>query len=342
MKKSISFSNYMAASGRHEALLQSLLLGMCAAAVDISCQLATCIFDQMHGANGEQNAQGEKQQHMDVFAEERFISHLKESNACCLVISEEQPDVIHLNCQPGESPPPYVVALDPLDGSSNVAVNVPVGSIFSVYKRPCNDGPVNSGEALRSGVDQLAAGYFLYGTSTVLVYASGNEVNGFTLDLVSKEFILSHPKMRVPLNGTIYAVNDGNFLSFSRGPQNFLRYCRQQADMGDQPFTARYSGSMVSDIHRVLISGGIFLYPEMSIFPQGKLRLAYECFPIAFIMEIAGGMATTGIRRLLEVPMQSIHQRSPIVAGSSNLVITAERFINTSIPSIYELDRQIG
>jgi fructose-1,6-bisphosphatase I len=339
MIKPTNFSNFIGFDCTEDAQLQTMLNNMCGAAIEISNKLTTCNFAHMQVGNGDLNVHGEYQQFMDVFADRQFLKALKESKACSMVISEEQPDIIRFDSNPGSIIPPFMVAMDPLDGSSNVAVNVPVGSIFSIFKKT-GSSELAQEEALRCGKEQIAAGYFLYGTNTILIFAFGNQVNGFTLEKASNEFVLSHSQIKIPEKGTIYAVNDANYLSFGRGAQNFLRYCRQQAEVADQPFTARYSGSLVSDIHRILLSGGIFLYPETAKSPNGKLRLAYECFPMAYIVESAGGLATSGCRRILDITLDSIHQRSPIVAGSADLVITADRFINTSIPSLYEFERQ--
>jgi fructose-1,6-bisphosphatase I len=222
----------------------------------------------------------------------------------------------------------YIVALDPLDGSSNIDVNISVGTIFSIYRRVSPDhGPLTLEDFLQKGSQQAAAGYIIYGSSTMLVYTTGYGVNGFTLDPSIGEFCLSHPNMSIPKTGKIYSVNQGNFLSFSEGLKQYIRYCREIDKPTNRPYSSRYIGSMVADIHRNLITGGIFIYPGTADAPKGKLRVLYECNPMAFVMEQAGGRATDGARRILDIEPTELHERTPIFIGSEDMVLKAEEFL---------------
>jgi fructose-1,6-bisphosphatase I len=220
------------------------------------------------------------------------------------------------------------VAIDPLDGSSNIDVNVAVGTIFSIYRRKSLTGRATIDDVLQKGTEQVAAGYVIYGSSTMLVYTTGKGVNGFTLDPSIGEFCLSHPKMRIPKDGSIYSINEGNYVHFPEGVKKYLKYCQVEDPASSRPFTSRYIGSMVADIHRNMIKGGIFIYPTTSSAPNGKLRLVYECNPMAFIIEQAGGRATDGFNRILEKEVHSLHQRSAIFIGSENMVHKAESLMS--------------
>ena len=217
--------------------------------------------------------------------------------------------------------------MDPLDGSSNIDVNVSVGTIFSVYRRVTPVGtPVTSEDFLQKGIHQVAAGYVIYGTSTMLVYTTGFGVNGFTLNPAIGTFYLSHPNMQFSKDGTIYSINEGNYVHFPQGVKNYLKYC--QLEEADRPYTSRYIGSLVSDIHRNMIKGGIYIYPTSSKAPNGKLRLLYECNPMAFIAEQAGGKASDGYTRIMEIEPTELHQRVPFFCGSYNMVEKAEEFMS--------------
>ena len=219
------------------------------------------------------------------------------------------------------------MCIDPLDGSSNIDVNVSVGTIFSIYRRIAGDGPVKPEEILQKGLYQVAAGYVVYGSSTMLVYTTGKGVNGFTLDPSIGEFCLSHPNMQIPPDGTIYSINEGNYIKFPQGVKDYIKYCQVEDRSGTRPYTSRYIGSMVADVHRNLIKGGVFLYPTTSSHPRGKLRLMYECNPLAFIIEQAGGKATDGYRRILDIQPEELHQRTPIFLGSTEMVEKVEKFV---------------
>jgi fructose-1,6-bisphosphatase I len=273
------------------------------------------------GHAGNINVQGESQQKLDVFADEQFISALRSGGECCIVASEENEDFIPINDEAK-----YVVAIDPLDGSSNIDVNVAVGTIFSIYRRVSAHGVCLS-DVLQKGTEQVAAGYVIYGSSTMLVYTTGKGVNGFTLDPSIGEFCLSHPNLQMPKTGTIYSVNEGNYVHFPKGVKQYIKYCQVEDVSTNRPYTSRYIGSMVADLHRNLIKGGIFVYPVTSAAPNGKLRLVYECNPMAFIIEQAGGRATNGWDRILALPVTELHQRSPIFIGSEAMVKRAEAFM---------------
>ncbi|NQD72774.1 class 1 fructose-bisphosphatase, partial [Sphingobacterium shayense] len=272
------------------------------------------------GEYGAQNIQGEDQKKLDVYADEQFIEALSRGGECCYIASEEHEEGINLSQLNSANRGKYLVCIDPLDGSSNIDLNVSVGTIFSIYRRKELDASIHPDEVLQYGKEQVAAGYVIYGSSTMLVYTTGKGVNGFTLDPSIGEFCLSHPNMKIPEFGKTYSVNEGNYLKFPNYIKQYIKYCQQEDVLSGRPYTSRYIGSMVADIHRTLVIGGVFLYPETSSYPQGKLRLLYECNPMAFIIEQAGGKAVTGIERILDIKPQHLHQRIPIVIGSNEMV----------------------
>ncbi|GAB4245904.1 MAG: class 1 fructose-bisphosphatase [Ekhidna sp.] len=271
------------------------------------------------GQYGEKNVQGEDQQKLDVVADIRFARALKNGGMTCAIVSEENQEIIHLNpnCR-------YVVAIDPLDGSSNIDVNVSIGTIFSIYKRisPVG-GPVQEEDILQKGTEQVAAGYILYGSSTMLVYTTGRGVHGFTLEPSIGEFVLSHDNMKCPEDGKIYSINEGNYNIFDQWVRDYIQDCKEKTA------TARYIGSLVADFHRNMMKGGIYLYPNTQKDPNGKLRLLYECNALAFIAEQSGGLATNGSQRIMEIQPTSFHQRSPLYIGSKNMVEHAISFIKS-------------
>ena len=272
------------------------------------------------GQAGTENVQGEDQQKLDVYADMTFINELRASGECCAVLSEENQDIIVFKdgmCRNAK----YIFCMDPLDGSSNIDVNVSIGTIFSVYRRKSAPGEeVGQQDFLQKGVEQVAAGYVIYGSSTMLVYTAGNGVNGFTLDPSIGEFCLSHPLISTPSQGKIYSVNEGYYVNFPDGVKKFIKYCQEKDEETKRPFTSRYIGSLVADVHRNLLKGGIFIYPQTSSHPNGKLRLMYECNPMAFIAEQAGGMATNVKMRILDIEPENIHQRTPFYTGSKNMI----------------------
>ncbi|MBT8393665.1 MAG: class 1 fructose-bisphosphatase [Flavobacteriaceae bacterium] len=278
------------------------------------------------GAAGDTNIQGEDQQKLDVYANEVFINALTKRNIICGLGSEEEDDFITINSQDENHQNKYIILTDPLDGSSNIDVNVSVGTIFSVFRRVTPVGtPVTIEDFLQKGSEQVAAGYIIYGTSTMFVYTTGHGVNGFTLNPALGVFYLSHPDMQFPENGNIYSVNEGNYIHFPQGVKNYIKYCQEEQD--DRPYTSRYIGSLVSDFHRNMIKGGIYIYPETSKNPKGKLRLLYECSPMAFIAEQAKGMASDGFTRILDIKPTELHQRVPFICGSKKMVKKAEDFM---------------
>ena len=278
------------------------------------------------GAVGGQNIQGEDQQKLDVFANETFIQTLINREIVCGIASEENDDFIVIKGKDECHNNKYVVLMDPLDGSSNIDVNVSVGTIFSVFRRVTPIGtPVTSADFLQPGINQVAAGYVIYGTSTMLVYTTGRGVNGFTLNPAIGTFYLSHPNMQFPKDGTIYSINEGNYVHFPQGVKDYIKYCQLEEE--DRPYTSRYIGSLVSDIHRNMIKGGIYIYPTSSKAPSGKLRLLYECNPMAFLAEQAGGKASDGFGRIMEIQPTELHQRVQFFCGSYNMVEKAEEFM---------------
>lgn len=278
------------------------------------------------GAFGETNIQGEQQQKLDVFANEAFIKTLTNREIVCGIASEESDDFISIRGRNNDNNNKYVVLIDPLDGSSNIDVNVSVGTIFSVYRRVTPAGtPVTLEDFLQAGNRQVAAGYIVYGTSTMIVYTTGHGVNGFTLNPAIGTYYLSHPNMRIPEDGNIYSINEGNYIHFPQGVKNYIKYC--QAEEDNRPYTSRYIGSLVSDIHRNILKGGIYIYPKSSKASNGKLRLLYECNPMAFIVEQAGGKASNGFERIMDIQPTELHQRVPFFCGSKNMVEKAESFM---------------
>lgn len=278
------------------------------------------------GDVGTINIQGESQKKLDVFANDQFIAALKSGGECCIVASEENDEIIEIDGEVSKNAK-YIVAMDPLDGSSNIDVNVALGTIFSIYRRVSNTGSATLKDVLQKGTEQVAAGYIIYGSSTMLVYTTGKGVNGFTLDPSIGEFCLSHPEMKIPENGIIYSINEGNYIHFPEGVKKYLKYCQVEDKQTSRPYTSRYIGSMVADIHRNMIKGGIFIYPTTSGAPNGKLRLVYECNPMAFIIEQAGGKATDGFNRILDKNVTALHQRSAIFIGSKNMVLKVEELM---------------
>lgn len=278
------------------------------------------------GQAGETNIQGEDQQKLDVYANDVFMKTLVNREIVCGIASEEEDDFVIIEGKNRSHENKYIVLIDPLDGSSNIDVNVSVGTIFSIYRRVTPVGtPVTMEDFLQPGNLQVAAGYVVYGTSTMLVYSTGHGVNGFTLNPAMGTYYLSHPNMKFPDDGKIYSINEGYYIHFPQGVKEYLKYCQEEEE--NRPYSARYIGSLVSDFHRNMIKGGIYMYPTSSKSPQGKLRLLYECNPIAFLAEQAGGKATDGYKRILEIKPTELHQRVPIFVGSKNMVNKLEEFM---------------
>ncbi len=278
------------------------------------------------GATGDTNIQGEQVKKLDVFANEQFIAALKAGGECCAIASEENEELIPVDNEVSKNAK-YVVAMDPLDGSSNIDVNVSVGTIFSIYRRVSLTRVGTNEDFFQCGTEQVAAGYVIYGSSTMMVYTTGKGVNGFTLDPSIGEFCLSHPEMKMAKIGKTYSINEGYYVHFPDGVKKFIKYCQEEDSKTNRPFISRYIGSAVADIHRNLISGGIFIYPSTSQNPNGKLRLIYECNPLSFIVEQAGGKATDGFKRILEIEPNDLHQRTPIFIGSADMVDKASELM---------------
>lgn len=279
------------------------------------------------GKHGNTNVQGEEQMKLDIFADDALISVLKGSADCAGIASEENDDFVAFDDEYSKNSK-YVVLFDPLDGSSNIDVNASIGTIFSIYKRVTPLGTVCTEEDfLQPGNKLMAAGYVIYGSSTMMVYATKLGVNGFTLEPSIGEFCLSHPDMKCAEQGKIYSINQGNSCKFHDGMKSFLDYCMEDNKEEGRPYSHRYIGSMVADMHRTLIKGGIFIYPADKKNANGKLRLQYECNPMSFLMEAAGGIGSTGTERILDVTPTELHQRVPIYIGSKNMVEKALEFV---------------
>ena len=278
------------------------------------------LVDHILGAQGGQNVQGEDQQKLDVVADEAFIRAFENGGEVCGIASEENDDFLAFGSESAQNAN-YVVLFDPLDGSSNIDVNVSIGTIFSIYRRVSEVGTTATlQDMLQPGTQQVAAGYVLYGSSTILVYTTGKGVNGFTLDPAVGEFFLSHPNMQMPENGRLYSVNEGNLNDFNPQLRAYLAYCQSNDNQTGKPYSGRYIGSLVADFHRNLIKGGIYIYPTVPTAPQGRLRLLYECNPLAFIAEQAGGLATDGKQRILDIKPTALHQRVGFYIGSKRMV----------------------
>ena len=315
-------SSFKYTSGELSRLINSIRL----AAKVVNYEVNKAGLVDVLGTAGDTNIQGEDQQKLDVYANEKFIQTLVNRNIVCGIASEEEEDFISINSIDESNQNKYVVLIDPLDGSSNIDVNVSVGTIFSIYRRVTPAGtPVKIEDFLQKGNKQVAAGYIIYGTSTMLVYTTGDGVNGFTLNPAIGTFYLSHPQMNFPIEGTIYSVNEGNYIHFPQGIKNYIKYCQMEED--NRPYTSRYIGSLVSDFHRNMIKGGIYLYPTSTKNPNGKLRLLYECNPIAFLAEQAGGKASDGSSRIMDIMPVELHQRVSFVCGSISMVEKVESFM---------------
>ncbi len=301
--------------------LSRLLTDIGIASKIVNKQVNKAGLQDILGSEGTENVQGETQQKLDVYADLAFINYFKSGGLVCGIGSEENDSYLAFDTQLSKRGK-YVVLFDPLDGSSNIDVNVSIGTIFSVFRRTSSVGDlVNINDFLQPGVEQVAAGYVIYGSSTMLVYTTGHGVNGFTLEPSIGEFCLSHPNMKIPENGKIFSVNEGNLMDMEKPVQEYIAHCKANK------YSARYIGSLVSDFHRNLIKGGIYIYPSTKKSPKGKLRLLYECAPLAFIIEQAGGLATDGVRRVMDIRPTELHQRIPFFIGSKNMVEKSMKMI---------------
>jgi len=277
------------------------------------------------GTTGEVNIQGETVKKLDEIANETFLKAFHQSEHVCAIASEEmeKPVLLSENWPQAQ----YMLLFDPLDGSSNTDCNMPLGTIFSVVKSKHRDQMPTMDDLIHNGTEQVAAGYLLYGASTMFVYTTGQGVHGFTLEPGIGEYLLSHERIRIPARGKVYGVNEGNYHKWSAGTKKYVEYLKVQDKKAGKPYSVRYSGCLVADVHRILLGGGIYLYPGELDKPEGKLRLLYEANPLAWIVEQAGGKASTGVMRILEVEAKQLHQRVPLIIGSANDVYEAEEFI---------------
>ncbi|HLR76385.1 MAG TPA: class 1 fructose-bisphosphatase [Balneolaceae bacterium] len=328
-KKSITLEEFIiqsqtkfpGATGELSQLLRDIGL----AAKIISKEVNKAGITNILGYEGSKNIHGESVKKLDLFADHQLISALNRADITCMVISEENEGIVELEHNDGK----YIVYMDPLDGSSNIDVNVSIGSIFSIYQCEYEDGEkLTDKHALQRGTSQVAAGYVLYGSSTILVYTTGNGVSMFTLDPSIGEFMLSDRSIEIPEHGAIYSVNEGNYKSWPEGLKQYVKYCQLENETENHPYSTRYIGSMVADVHRTLCKGGIFIYPDSNKYPNGKLRLMYECNPLSFIIEQAGGMAINGQKRILDIMPKAIHQRTPIYIGSKKNVERVKEFLD--------------
>ena len=332
MEKSITLNEFIIhqqaefpeATGNFSCLLHHI--GIAAKKVNREVNKAGLV--DILGRSGCENVQGEEQQKLDVYANEAFMEELQASGECCGIASEENEDVTTFHeglCRNAK----YIVCMDPLDGSSNIDVNVSVGTIFSIYRRksPIGEAAVLD-DFLQKGSEMVAAGYIIYGSSTMLVYTVGRGVNGFTLDPSLGEFCLSHPNIKTPASGKIYSINEGNYEKFPVGIKKYIKYCQEKDAKTNRPYTSRYIGSLVADFHRNMLKGGVFMYPSTDSHPNGKLRLLYECNPIAFIAEQAGGRAFSEEGRILDLQPEAIHQRVTFYAGAHDMVMKVKEFLN--------------
>lgn len=307
--------------------LASLLRDIGLAAKRINVEVNKAGLVDILGDAGTTNVQGEDVKKLDIYANNQFLGVLRHGISCAGIASEELEDIVAFD-DPVSVNSKYICLFDPLDGSGNIDVNVSIGTIFSVYRRVTEKGkPVTLQDFLQPGREQVAAGYIVYGSSTMLVYATRRGVNGFTLDPSIGEFTMSHPNITAPEFGRIYSVNHGNFFQYEEGVKEYITACQKKDKTNGGPYTQRYLGSMVADVHRNLIKGGIFMYPGTTDKPNGKLRLLYECNPFAFILEVAGGKATNGKERILDVIPHKLHQRSPFFVGSSGMMAELDTFM---------------
>jgi fructose-1,6-bisphosphatase I len=320
-------SEYPQASGELSRLLNDIGI----AAKFVNKEVNRAGIGDVMGYAGEVNVQGEEQKKLDVYANDQFIAALKSGGQCCAIGSEENDEIILLDNEVSKNGK-YVVAIDPLDGSSNIESNVSIGTVFSIYRRRTVRGTATLEDFLQPGRNIVAAGYVIYGSSTMLVYTTGYGVNGFTLDPSVGLFILSHKDMKYPQNGTIYSINEANYFSFPEGVRKYIHWCQEEEPETRRPYSTRYIGSMVADIHRNIIKGGIFMYPGTTKAKKGKLRLLYECCPVAFLAEQAGGKASDGFRRILDIQPTGLHERSPIFVGPTDMVEQAEKLMQLYSP----------
>jgi fructose-1,6-bisphosphatase I len=309
------------ASGEFSAILHDLSL----AAKLVWREVSKAGLVNILGAAGTTNTSGDEVKKLDEYADETIYKAMDHGGHLCVMASEENEDILQIpdNYKKGK----YVLLFDPLDGSSNIDANITLGSIFSIFKRVSPSGNGTKEDCLQKGIHQVAAGYVIYGTSTMFVYTTGNGVHGFTLDPTVGEFLLSHENITIPKKGKIYSINEGNYAKWDDGMKRYIDYLKQEDKATQRPYSLRYIGTMVGDFHRTLLYGGIFCYPGDKKNPEGKLRLMYEGNPMSMIIEHAGGKGSTGFQRVLEVEPKALHQRIPLFIGSEEDVKLAEEFL---------------
>ncbi len=312
---------YPNATGNFSGLLHDLSL----AAKLVWREVCKAGLVNILGTTGRMNASGDVVKKLDEFADETIYKAMDHGGHLCVMASEENEDILHIPDQYPDGK--YVLLYDPLDGSSNIDANITIGSIFSVYRRISTSGKGTLADCLQPGYKQVAAGYIIYGSSTIFVYSTGRGVHGFTLDPTVGEFLLSHENIRIPKKGKIYSLNEGNYCNWDESVQRYVRYLTEQDSKTDRPYSLRYIGTMVGDSHRTLLYGGIFSYPADRKNPKGKLRLMYECNPMAFIIEQAGGKSSDGKQSILQIQPTSLHEHTPVFLGSEHDMKVCEEFL---------------
>ena len=310
------------ATGEFTSLMTEIMVASKIISLEVN---SAGIGENILGLTGKINVQGEEVQKLDEFSDITFTKIVGKSETVCAITSEEKEDpyIIPIEDNPGK----YIFMMDPLDGSSNIDVNVNIGTIFSIYKKKSVGNEVTDEDLLQRGGEQIAAGYIVYGSSTIFVYTSGNGVFGFTLDPSLGEFYLSHPDLRIPEQGSIYSANEGNWGIWDENQKSLVSKLKEDNPSAGRPYKLRYIGSLVADFHRTLLKGGIFMYPKDEKSPKGKLRFSFEAAPLAFIAENAGGKASTGVERILDIIPKEIHERLPLFIGSKNDVTMAENHL---------------
>ena len=325
-----SLRQFPHATGELSSLLRDI--GLAAKRVNVEVNKAGLV--DILGDHGSTNVQGEEVKKLDIYANNQLMGVLQRGVSCAGIASEELDDFVAFDDAVSRNSK-YVCMFDPLDGSGNIDVNVSIGTIFGIYRRVTERGtPVTKEDFLQKGINQVAAGYVIYGSSTMLVYATRRGVNGFTLDPSIGEFCLSHPDIKCPEWGKIYSVNHGNFFQYAEGVKKYITGCQHKNKDTGGPYTQRYIGSMVADVHRNLIKGGIFMYPGTIDKPKGKLRLLYECNPFAFIVEVAGGKSSNGEVSILEIQPTELHQRAPFFVGSKNMMEELEGYLHPQLETV--------
>jgi len=310
--------------------LSDLLADIALACKIISLEVNRAGLIDLMGITGSENVHGEQVKKLDEYAHDTLVKAMEVSGHLCAIASEESEDFIPVNEKfMGErAMSKYIIHFDPLDGSSNIDANISIGTIFSIYKRRSKSGPGTLEDCLQQGTNQVAAGYVIYGSSTIMVYTTGRGVHGFTLDPTVGEFLLFYENIQIPKRSKTYSINEGNYSRWSPGLQNYINDLKADNKAAGRPYSARYVGSLVADFHRNLLYGGLFMYPGDNKNPNGKLRLLYEANPLAMIVEQAGGRASNGSQRILEIVPLNLHQKTPLFIGSEEDVLEAEKFLN--------------